>query len=101
MTAEHMAMCDFLLSRLGSIGIFLDIIGVSILFFVVVTIGEQIELAGKEEDRIRERKKRKKEIILKIGYGLILLGFVLQLFSNEMNNSTLKEMKGKIENHNK
>ena len=99
-TTEYQTMSDFLLSHLGSIGLFLDIIGVSILFFVIVTIGEQVILADEDEDIIRERKKRKKEIILKIGYGLIFFGFILQLLSNEMNNSIMKEMKSKIENCN-
>lgn len=64
-------MLDFLLSHLGSIGLFLDMIGVSILFFVVIEIGEQVILADEKEESNRLAKKGKKENILKFGYGLI------------------------------
>ena len=93
-------MLDFLLSHLGSIGLFLDMIGVSILFFVVIEIGEQVILADEKEESNRLAKKGKKENILKFGYGLIFFGFVLQLFSNEISNSSLNRLKCKIESNN-
>jgi rRNA processing protein Gar1 len=78
-------MKDFLFSHLGSIGLVLDIVGATILFFVVVKIEEQITRVDRIEDESRARKKKNKENILRLGYGLILLGFVLQLISNELN----------------
>jgi hypothetical protein len=77
---------DFVVAHLGSIGLVLDMIGVSILFFVVVTVGEQVVRIDEEEERLRLRTKRIKETYLKIGFGLIFLGFLFQLLSNELKN---------------
>ena len=79
-------MYEFALLHLASIGLILDMIGVSILFFIVVEIGEQVILLDKDEEQLRIAKKRKKEVLLRIGYVLILAGFLLQLMSNERKN---------------
>ena len=89
-------MLNYILSHLCSIGLVFDIIGVSILFFVVVTMGEQVILIDEDENKTRLRKKKKKECVLKIGYFLIFLGFLLQFIYNEMNNSTLNEIINKV-----
>ena len=93
-------MTDILLSHLASIGLFLDIVGVSITFFVVVQIGEQVIRADKAEEETRKKKKRRKKNILLVGFILIFLGFLLQVISNEMTNNSIKEMKRKIELNN-
>ena len=76
-------MC-FFLRHIASIGLILDMIGVAILFLVVVSIGEQVILVDPEEEKERLTKKRKKEIIIWTGFLMIVVGFVLQLISNEM-----------------
>jgi uncharacterized membrane protein len=74
---------NYLISHLASIGLILDIIGVSILFFVAVSVSEQIIRIDQVEERKRRRTKLKKETALRIGYVLIFIGFILQLISNE------------------
>ena len=81
-------MSDFIISHLGSIGLILDMIGVSILFFVVVTVGEQVVRVDQDEENLRLRTKTRKEIYLKVGYALVFLGFVLQLVSNELKSKS-------------
>lgn len=76
-------MFQLVFSHLGSIGLLIDIIGASILFFTTVTIGEQVILIDESEERLRKKKKARKELILKIGYGLILIGFILQFVASE------------------
>lgn len=74
---------EFCLIHLGSIGLILDMLGATILFFIVVSIGEQVVVIDPVERERRRRTKRNKEIFQKLGYTLIFLGFLLQLISNE------------------
>ncbi len=73
---------SLIIEYLGSLGLILDIIGVSILFFVIITVGENVIRADPIEEIERKRIVKHKELKLKIGYVLLLFGFILQLISN-------------------
>jgi len=75
---------DFFRFHIGSIGLILDMIGVSILFLVVISAGEQVRLANSNEEALRKKKIERKKVLLNVGYVFILIGFILQLISNEM-----------------
>ena len=72
--------------HIGSIGLILDIIGVSILFFVVVELGEQVmRERGSDEELERLSKLKRKTFLHRLAFCLIFAGFILQLISNERN----------------
>ena len=60
-------MYGFVVAHLNTIGLILDMIGASILFFVVVTVGEQVSRVDKEEERLRLRIKKERRLIRKPG----------------------------------
>lgn len=69
--------------HLGSIGLVLDMVGVSILFFVVIDDGERVVRVDEFENQERLRRKKTKETKINIGYALILVGFAFQVVSTE------------------
>lgn len=76
-------MIQFFISHLNSIGLIIDIIGVAILFFVVISPSEQVIRIDENVELERKKKLNRKELVLKIGFGFIILGFIFQLLSNE------------------
>jgi len=70
--------------HIGSIGLLFDFIGATILFFVVIDIGLNVKRSDPIEENDRVKELRKKKVFLKIGYGLISIGFLMQLASNEL-----------------
>ena len=90
-------MDNFFLSHLNTIGLLFDIVGSLILFFVVLSIGEQVRRADQGQENIRSKKEKMKKNAQKIGFAFIFLGFLMQFISNEMNNSKLNECKCRIE----
>lgn len=76
---------NYLITHIGSLGLVLDLIGTFFIFRFVLSAGEQIVLFDQSEERIRKRKIRLKTILAWIGFWLIVLGFICQIASNEMN----------------
>ncbi len=60
-------------------GLILDVIGVIVLFFMVLTPGDQIVRADIVEENTRKKQVKKKKIIQYIAFTTILLGFISQL----------------------
>lgn len=73
-----------LLAHIGSIGLVFDIIGATLMFYYVLSAGEQIILLDKTEEKQRKKTVLRKTRLAWIGFGFIVIGFLLQLISNEI-----------------
>ncbi len=73
-----------LLAHIGSIGLVFDIIGATLMFYYVLSAGEQVIRVDKNEEKVRQRIVRRKTSLAWIGFGFIVVGFILQLISNEI-----------------
>ena len=88
---------NYLITHIGSVGLVLDLIGATFIFRFVLTAGEQVILIDETEERERKRKVRTKTVLAWTGFGLIVLGFLFQLASNEMNIYKSENQKSKTE----
>ena len=75
---------EFVIMHLNSIGLLIDIIGVSILFFVVIGPSEKVIRIDTEVEKNRIKRLRRKQRLLKLGYFLVVIGFLFQMLSNEL-----------------
>ena len=78
------AMKEFVILHLNSIGLCIDIIGVSILFFIVIGPSEQVIRIDTEVEKNRIKRLRRKQRLMKLGYFLVVIGFLFQMLSNEL-----------------
>jgi hypothetical protein len=63
------------------IGLIIDILGVSLVFFNATTAWESLPwMYGEIETANNQERAKRKDKISKIGFYIIILGFVFQLF---------------------
>ena len=79
-------MIDFFLKYIGAIGLILDIIGACLIF--MYGLPEEISRTGfnslgtEQEDEDEKAKGKKYDRCSKIGFYLLILGFIFQLASS-------------------